>query len=426
MKVLVVGGGGREHALVWKLSRSPRVSKLYCAPGNAGIAELAELVPVGADDVHGLVRFASQNAIDLTVIGPELPLTLGVADEFERHELRLFGPNRQAAELEGSKAFAKDLLRRCRIPTGFFSTFSDADEAHRYLEEVGAPIVVKADGLAAGKGVVICQTRREAEQAVDEILRGRLFGDAGNRVIIEEYLEGEEASFMVLVDGTTAVPLATSQDHKAAYDGDKGPNTGGMGAYSPAPVITAAMQEQIMEEIIDPLMRGLRERKVLYKGVLYAGLMIKNGRPKVLEFNARFGDPECQVIMMRLRSDLVDLLEATIDGRLDRVQIDWDRRAAACVVLAAPGYPGTYEKGAEIHGLEDLRDWKSGVVFHAGTARRDSTFVTNGGRVLGVTALGADIGAAVREAYRGVDRIHWEGMHLRRDIGHRVLAAGAA
>ena len=423
MKVLVIGQGGREHALVWKIGQSPRVSRLYCAPGNAGIGEIAELVPVGADDIVGLARFARQNQIDLTVVGPELPLTLGIVEEFERNNLRIFGPNRQAAELEASKAFAKDLLRRCRIPTGFFSTFSDPDEAQTYLEEVGAPIVVKADGLAAGKGVIICQTVKEAREAVDEIMRGRLFGDAGNRIVIEEFLEGEEASFMILTDGKTVVPLPTSQDHKLACDGDTGPNTGGMGAYSPAPVISPELHRQAMEEIIEPLMRGLRERKVVYKGVLYAGLMISDGRAKVLEFNARFGDPECEALLVRLRSDLVDLLEATIDGRLDRVPIEWDQRASACVVLAAAGYPGTYEKGAEIHGLEQLRNWSDGVVFHAGTARRDSSFVTNGGRVLDVTALGEDIAAAVAEAYRAVDHIRWEGMHFRRDIGHRAIAA---
>lgn len=424
MKVLVVGGGGREHALAWKLQQSPRVKQIYCAPGNAGIAQIAELVPVRADDVQALLRFARQNAIDLTVVGPELALTLGIVDEFVRHDLRVFGPDRQAAELEGSKAFAKDVLRRCKIPTGYFSSFADADEAKQYLAEVGAPIVVKADGLAAGKGVVICMSVKEAEEAVDEIMRGRLFGDAGNRVVIEEFLEGEEASFMVLSDGTTALPLATSQDHKAAYDGDQGPNTGGMGAYSPAPVITPAVHEHVMRDIIEPLLRGLKERKIKYKGVLYAGLMVADGRAKVLEFNCRFGDPECQVILPRLRNDLVALLDATIDERLSEVSIEWDARASACVVLAAAGYPGNYEKGTEIHGLDEAARIEKGgnvAVFHAGTAQRDSTFVTDGGRVLCVSALGDDIGAAVAEAYRAVDVIGWEGVHYRRDIGHRAI-----
>jgi len=429
MKVLVVGGGGREHALAWKLRQSPRVSQLYCAPGNAGIAEIAELVPLRADDIAGLLRFARQNAIDLTVVGPELPLTLGIVDEFARHNLRIFGPDKQAAELEGSKAFAKELLRRCKIPTGYFSSFGDPDEAKQYLSEVGAPIVVKADGLAAGKGVMICETVREAEQAVDEIMRGRLFGDAGNRIVIEEFLEGEEASFMALVDGATALPLASSQDHKPAYDGDQGPNTGGMGTYSPAPVLTNAVYERVMSEILRPLLRGLQERKINYRGVLYAGLMIDRGRPKVLEFNCRFGDPECQVLMMRMRSDLVTVLEATIDGRLDQATIDWDPRAAACVVLTAAGYPGNYEKGSEIRGLDAAakREASGNVaVFHAATAKRDGSFVTDGGRVLGVTALGGDIGDAVAEAYRTVEMIEWEGMHYRHDIGHRAVSSESA
>ena len=424
MKVLVVGAGGREHAMVWKLRQSPRVSQVYCAPGNAGIARDAELVPVRADDLPGLLRFARQNAVDLTVVGPELPLTMGIVDEFARNKLRAFGPDKQAAELEGSKAFAKDLLRRCKIPTGYFSTFTDPDEAKHYLSEVGAPIVVKADGLAAGKGVVICTSVKEAEEAVDEIMRGRLFGDAGNRVVIEEFLEGEEASFMVLTDGTTVLPLATSQDHKRAYDGDTGPNTGGMGTYSPAPVITSEMHDHVMRDVFEPLLRGLQERKIKYKGVLYAGLMISEGRAKVLEFNCRFGDPECQVILPRLRSDLLPLLEATVDERLAEVSVDWDPRAAACVVLTAAGYPGTYEKGTEITGLDRaaaLEATGNVAVFHAGTAQRDSTFVTDGGRVLGVTALGTDVPAAVAEAYRAVDVIHWAGMHYRRDIGHHAM-----
>jgi phosphoribosylamine--glycine ligase len=401
------------------------VSHVYCAPGNAGIADLAELVPVRADDVPALLRFARQNDVGLTVVGPELPLTLGIVDEFERHDLRIFGPDRASSELEGSKAFSKELLRRCKIPTGYFSTFTDADEARQYLAEVGAPIVVKADGLAAGKGVVICNTVKEAEEAVDEIMRGRLFGDAGSRVVIEEFLEGEEASFMVLTDGTTVLPLATSQDHKAAYDGDKGPNTGGMGAYSPAPVITPEVHEHVMRDIVEPLLRGLRERKIKYKGVLYAGLMVSGGRAKVLEFNCRFGDPECQAILLRLRSDLVTLLDATIDERLASIAIEWDRRASACVVLTAAGYPGTYEKGTEIRGLESAVPAGADVaVFHGGTARRGSTFVTDGGRVLGVAALGDDVAAAVAQAYRTVDRIQWEGMHYRRDIGHRALREG--
>jgi phosphoribosylamine---glycine ligase len=421
MKVLLVGGGGREHALAWRLARSPRVDRLYCAPGNAGIAEVAELVDIGADDIASLVKFASQERIDLTVPGPELALTLGIVDELERNRQRGFGPNRAAAELEGSKAFAKELMRRYRIPTGFFSSFTDPDDAQRYITEVGTPIVIKADGLAAGKGVVICQTPREAEEAINEIMRGKIFGEAGSRVVVEEYLEGEEVSFMAITDGTTVLPLASSQDHKRAFDGDEGPNTGGMGAYSPAAAVTPELHERVMNEIMIPIVRGMAERKIVYRGVLYAGLMITAEGPKVLEFNVRFGDPECQAIVVRLKTDLLDLIEASVAGTLDQVTVEWDPRAAVCVVLAAQGYPGSYDKGKEIHGVEALRDWENGIVFHAGTAAREGQLITNGGRVLGVTALGSDVAAAVAEAYRAVDKIKWDGMHFRRDIGRRAL-----
>jgi phosphoribosylamine--glycine ligase len=426
MKVLVIGSGGREHALVWKLRQSPRVTRLLCAPGNAGIGELAELVPLAADDVSRLVRFAQDEAIDLTIPGPELPLTLGIIDELERNGCRGFGPTCAAAQLEGSKAFAKDVMRRCKVPTGFSSTFTDADEAERYIDEVGAPIVVKADGLTGGKGVLVCASNAEARAAVNEIMRGRIFGDAGSRVVIEEFLAGEEVSFMVLTDGTTVLPLASSQDHKRVGDGDTGPNTGGMGAYSPAPVVTAALHEQIMEQVMRPIVRGLAARGIVYRGVLYAGLMITAAGPKVLEFNVRFGDPECQALLPRLRSDLFELLWAGTEARgLDGRHIEWDARAAACVVLAAGGYPGHYENGKEIEGLEELREWRDGIVFHAGTARRDGRVTTNGGRVLGVTALGDDVEAAVREAYRGVGAIRWDGMQYRRDIGQRAMRRGA-
>jgi phosphoribosylamine--glycine ligase len=421
MNILVVGSGGREHALVWKSRQSPRVRRVFCAPGNAGIAQMAELVPLAVDDVAALVRFARDERIDLTIVGPELPLTLGIADEFQRHGLRIFGPTRAGARIEGSKAFTKELLRRYNVPTGFFSTFSDADEAARYVAEVGAPIVVKADGLAAGKGVVICQSVKEAEDAIDEIMRTRIYGDAGERVVIEEFLQGEEVSFIGLTDGRTVLPLASSQDHKRAFDGETGPNTGGMGAYSPAPVVTPALHDRIMHEIMEPMVKGLNELKLDYRGVLYAGLIITDSGPKVLEFNARFGDPECQPLMLRLRSDLVEVMEACIDGRLAEVAVEWDARAAACVVLAAAGYPGTYEKGKIIRGLDALRGWQNGVVFHGGTVRRDDSIVTNGGRVLGVTALGATVRDAVTEAYRGVEQIYWDGIHYRRDIGYRVL-----
>jgi len=421
MKILVVGGGGREHALIWKLRQSPRVERIYCAPGNAGIDELAEPVDLDVADVEAIVGFAREHAIDLTVPGPELPLTLGLIDELQASGLRGFGPTCAAAQLEGSKAFAKELMRRCKVPTGFFSSFTEPDDAVRYVHEVGAPIVVKADGLAAGKGVLVCQTVAEAEEAIDRIMRWKLFGDAGGRVVIEEFLDGEELSFMALTDGETVLPLASSQDHKRALDGDAGPNTGGMGAYSPAPACTDALRGRVMEEIMLPVVRGLAERKIVYTGVLYAGLMITADGPKVLEFNVRFGDPECQPLMMRLRGDLAELMDATVNGGLAGRTLEWDPQPAVCVVLAAGGYPGNYERGRVIHGLERLRDWRRGMVFHAGTAQRDGAVVTNGGRVLGVTALGADVGAAVGEAYRAVDQIEWDGMHYRRDIGRRAL-----
>jgi phosphoribosylamine--glycine ligase len=423
MNVLVIGSGGREHALAWKIRQSLRVKRVFCAPGNAGIAEVAELVPLAADDIVGLARFARDERVDLTVVGPEVPLTLGIVDEFQRHGLRIFGPRREAAQIEGSKAFTKELLRRYEIPTGFFSTFADADEAARYVAEVGAPIVLKTDGLAGGKGVVICQTVKEAQAGVDEIMRTRIFGDAGSRIVVEEFLEGEEVSFMALTDGHTVLPLASSQDHKRAFDGETGPNTGGMGAYSPAPVVTPALHERIMADIMQPVVKALGEAKIDYRGVLYAGLMITDSGPKVLEFNARFGDPECQTLMVRLKSDLVQLMDACIDGQLAQMRVEWDERAAACVVLAAAGYPGAVERGKVIRGLDGLRGWQNGVVFHGGTARRDDTVVTNGGRVLGVTALGEAVRDAVTEAYWAVDRIHWDGIQYRRDIGFRALGA---
>jgi phosphoribosylamine--glycine ligase len=422
MKVLVVGSGGREHALVWKLRQSPRVSKLYCAPGNAGIAQTAELVNVAANDVSRLVRFAREQRIDLTVSGPELPLTLGLIDELGRNGLRGFGPTQAAAQLEGSKAFAKDVMRRCHVPTAFYSSFTDADEAERYVEEVGAPVVVKADGLAAGKGVIVCETVQDAKTAISEIMRSRLFGDAGDRIVIEEFLEGEEVSFMAVSDGTNVVPLASSQDHKRVGDGDTGPNTGGMGAYSPAPILTSAVHDRIMSEVMQPVVHGLAERGIVYRGVLYAGIMMTAEGPKVLEFNVRFGDPECQAVLVRLRSDLFDLMWAAgEENGLAERRLEWDPRAAVCVVLAAAGYPGSYESGMEIQGLDSVRPWQNGVVFHAGTMEKDGRIVTNGGRVLGVTALGNDLGRAVAEAYRTVAAIGWQGMQFRHDIGRRGM-----
>ena len=421
MKVLVIGSGGREHALVWKLRQSPRVTQIYCAPGNAGISELAELVSLQPEDIHGLQRFAEQEHIDLTVVGPEVPLSLGIVDEFEAHGLRAFGPNKQAAQLEVSKAFAKDLMRREHVPTAYFGSFTDPDEAQRYVDEVGTPIVVKADGLAAGKGVIICATVREAHEAINEIMRGRIFGSAGARVVVEEFLEGEEASFLAFTDGHSILPLSSTQDHKRVFDKDQGPNTGGMGAYSPAPILTLALTERVMQEVMYPVVKGLQRRGITYKGILYAGVMINKDNLKVLEFNVRFGDPECQPLMLRLKTDLVDVMEAVIEKRLAEIALVWDERPAVCVVLTAGGYPGKYETGQMISGLESLRDWKDGVVFHAGTAFSDRQYVTNGGRVLGITASGSDIAGAILTAYAGVQKITWAGMHYRRDIGQRAL-----
>ena len=421
MKILVIGSGGREHALVWKIRQSPKVEKIYCAPGNGGIGEIAELVAIGPEQIEALAGFVKREKIDFTVVGPELPLTLGIADLFEERGLKIFGPNRAAARLEGSKAFAKEILKESHIPTGRFETFSDALSAKKYLSQMSPPYVVKADGLAAGKGVLICASRKEAEAAIDEILVRKVFGSAGDKLVIEEFLEGEEASFMVLTDGEQILSLASAQDHKRVFDGDQGPNTGGMGAYSPAPVVTADLHRRILEEIFRPLLSGLKKRGICYRGILYAGLMINGQGPKVLEFNARFGNPECQPIMMRLKSDLVPLLQATIEGRLDQVKAEWREDAAVCVVLSAQGYPGCYEKGKKISGLENLKDWQKGSVFHAGTVKKDGDWLTLGGRVLGVTALGKNIGAAVKAAYWAVGQIHWEGMHYRTDIAQRAL-----
>jgi phosphoribosylamine---glycine ligase len=421
MKVLVIGSGGREHALVWKISQSASKPKIYCAPGSAAIGELAAPVAIQPEQIEKLADFASNEKIDLTVVGPELPLTLGIADLFESRGLRIFGANKAAAQLEGSKAFAKEMLKQNNIPTAAFGTFTDAAAAKRYLSRQKPPYVIKADGLAGGKGVLICSSTREAELAIDDILVRKAFGLAGEKVVIEEFLDGEEASFMVLTDGEHILPLASSQDHKRVFDNDQGPNTGGMGAYSPVPIVTQAIHERILREILVPLMAGLKEREIRYRGVIYVGLMITKEGPKVLEFNARFGDPECQPIMMRLKSDLIPLLEATIDGKLNDIQPEWYDEAAVCVVLCAAGYPGSYDKDKEIHGLEKLRNWQGGFVFHSGTVKQNGHWSTSGGRALGVTARGRSITAAVEEAYRAVGEISWEGMHYRKDIAYRAL-----
>lgn len=421
MNVLVIGSGGREHSLVWKLRQSPAVKKVFCAPGNGGIGRHAELVPIGAEEIDSLSEFAAREKVDLTVVGPELPLVMGIVDRFEERNLQVFGPNRLAAQLEGSKAFAKELMLESGIPTASCSIFSDALEAQQYVAEHW-PCVVKADGLATGKGVFLCETRGAAESAIDDLMAKKIFGPAGDKVVIEEWLSGEEASFMALVDGEFFLPLASSQDHKRISDGDKGPNTGGMGAYSPAPVVTPSVEEAILKDILKPLLLGLKRHQISYRGVLYVGLMITETGPKVLEFNARFGDPECQPIILRLKTDLLSLLMATVDGRLREETAEWSDEASVCVVLASQGYPGPYEKHKTIAGLERLDDWTRGVVFHAGTVRHGQRWLTNGGRVLGVTALGKDIKAAVEEAYGAVGQISWDGMRFRSDIGQKALA----
>ncbi|MDX9767642.1 MAG: phosphoribosylamine--glycine ligase [Ectothiorhodospiraceae bacterium] len=420
MKLLVIGSGGREHALAWRLAQSPRVQKVYVAPGNAGTAREDGLENLPLTSIHDLVAFARDNDIHATVVGPEAPLAAGVVDAFRAAELRIFGPTKAAAQLESSKDFAKQFMARHAIPTAKFRTFTDAGEAHAYVDAEGAPIVVKADGLAAGKGVVVAMSADEAHRAIDEMLSGNKLGDAGHRVVIEEFLDGEEASFIVMADGHHALALATSQDHKRLRDNDAGPNTGGMGAYSPAPVVTPAIHARVMREVIMPTIHGMEKDGILFTGFLYAGLMIKpDGSLKVLEFNCRMGDPETQPIMLRLKSDLTELVDAAIDGRLDRIETDWDRRVALGVVLAAHNYPETPRKGDVIHGLS--RATEDAHVFHAGTAEKDGHVVTAGGRVLCVTALGDTVKSAQKRAYEIADDIRFDGMQYRRDIGYRAI-----
>ena len=424
MKILVVGSGGREHAMVWKLKQSPRVEAVFCAPGNAGIAQLATCVDIAADDIDKLADFARNEAIGLTVVGPELPLTLGIVDRFEELGLRVFGTSQRAAILEGSKVFTKDLLAKYNIPAGHSRTFTNREDAVSYINEIGAPLVVKADGLAAGKGVIVAQTVAEAISAVDLIMADKAFGEAGDRLLVEEFLVGEEASFIAFTDGKTVLPLPTSQDHKAAYDGDKGPNTGGMGAYSPAPVVTDDLHRQAMEEVMLPTIKAMAAEGRPYKGMLYAGLMIDNGRAKVLEFNCRFGDPEAQPLLMRLKTDLVDIMEAVIDDKLHEIKLEIDPRPTVCVVMAAGGYPGSYEKGHAIKGLEDAAGIKDVVVFHAGTSVKDGQVVATGGRVLGVTAIGETLQGAIDKAYQATEKISWQDSFYRKDIGQKALRRG--
>tara|TARA_R110002072_G_scaffold8842_2_gene43891 strand:+ start:26747 stop:28030 length:1284 start_codon:yes stop_codon:yes gene_type:complete len=424
MNVLVIGGGGREHALAWKAAQSTQVKTVYVAPGNAGTAREPALENVAIDvmDFAALADFAESNAVALTIVGPEGPLVGGVVDYFQARGLRCFGPSKGAAQLEGSKAFTKDFLARHGIPTAAYGNFTELEPALAYLRQQGAPIVVKADGLAAGKGVIVAESLAQAEEAVTDMLSGNAFGEAGCRVVIEEFLGGEEASFIVIVDGKNVLPMATSQDHKRIGDGDTGPNTGGMGAYSPAPVVDAAVHQRIMEQVILPTVTGMAAEGNEYTGFLYAGLMIDAaGQPKVIEYNCRFGDPETQPIMVRLQSDLVSLCDSALEGTLDAAEAQWDARCAIGVVLAAGGYPEKYVTGTPIHGLESAQA-DTIMVFHAGTAIADEQVVTSGGRVLCVTALGENIASAQRACYAAVDKISWDGMTLRRDIGWRAIA----
>ncbi|MGB0858408.1 MAG: phosphoribosylamine--glycine ligase [Pseudoalteromonas spongiae] len=424
MNVLVIGSGGREHALAFKAAQSAKVNTVFVAPGNAGTALEPKLenIAIGVEDIDALVAFAKENNVELTIVGPEAPLVIGVVDKFREEGLAIFGPTAAAAQLEGSKSFTKDFLARHKIPTADYQTFEQIEPALAYLKEKGAPIVVKADGLAAGKGVIVAMTEQEAEDAIRDMLAGNAFGDAGSRVVIEEFLEGEEASFIVMVDGENVLPFATSQDHKRAYNEDKGPNTGGMGAYSPAPVVTAEIHQRIMDEVIYPTVKGMSDEGHPYTGFLYAGLMITaDGTPKVIEYNCRFGDPETQPIMLRLQSDLVELIEAANRVELDKTDIQFDSRAAVGVVLAAAGYPGSYPKGDAISGLRV--DYAEGTkVFHAGTKQDGDNVVTAGGRVLCATALGNTVTEAQQNAYKLVDEINWQGVEFRTDIAYRAIA----
>jgi phosphoribosylamine--glycine ligase len=425
MKILVIGSGGREHALVWKIAQSKLVDKLFCAPGNGGITQAAECIDIKAEDIPGILEFARKEKIDFTVVGPEIPLSRGIVDEFNQYKLPVFGPNKKAAKLEASKVFAKELMAKNNVPTAGFEIFDNPDAAKKYIEKIGAPCVVKADGLAAGKGVVVAKTVDEAKEAVSAMMQEKIFGDSGNKVIVEECLEGQEASILVFTDSCQVIPLASSQDHKRIFDQDKGPNTGGMGAYSPAPVVTKELFDQIIQKVIQRTIKGLAQEGIEYRGVLYAGIMLTKDGPKTLEFNVRFGDPETQAILPRLKSDLLEVMLAVSNQNLSKVTkaggLSWDKRACVCVVCASGGYPGDYEKGKEISGLEQAAKIKDVVVFHAGTKKSENKIITSGGRVLGVTGLGNTIKDAIDLTYKAVGKIDFAGMHYRKDIGAKAI-----
>ncbi len=421
MKVLVIGSGGREHTLVWKITQSPKVSQIYCAPGNAGISRLAQCVNIDADSIEKLVDFAKKEKIDLTVVGPELPLSQGIVNEFNKQGLRIFGPSKEATEIESSKVFSKYLLKKYNIPTANYQVFQNSEKALDYIKKQTFPLVIKADGLAAGKGVFIVKNLVEARDALGALMEEKKFGEAGRQVIIEEFLEGEEVSILAFCDGKTVVPMVSSQDHKKIFDNDRGPNTGGMGAYSPVPFYPNEFKKKVLEEILKPTVEGLRSEGREYKGVLYAGLILTKQGPKVLEFNARFGDPETQVILPRLKTDLIDIFNAVIEQTLHKINIEWKDNAAVCVVMASGGYPGKYHKGKVISGLERLEKMKDIIVFHAGTKLQDDKIITSGGRVLGITAWDETISKAKERAYKGVKEIYFEDMYYRKDIASKAI-----
>jgi len=419
MNILVVGGGGREHAIIWKLKQSPKVEKIYCAPGNGGIKEIAKCVDIPVSDLKALRNFAKRKKIDFTIVGPELPLTLGIVDYFEEAGHRIFGPSKEAAAVEGSKVYAKDIMSKYNVPTAASQTFTNPEDAVQYINDHEAPFVIKADGLAAGKGVILCESRAEAFDGIEKIMNAREFGDAGNKLIIEDFLQGEEVSILVVTDGVHSLILPPSQDHKALFEGDKGPNTGGMGAYAPAPVMNVTLLENVAEKIIRPILNGLRNDGVLYKGVLYVGLMLTAGGPKVLEFNCRFGDPETQAVLPLLKTDLIDIMEAAVDGRIDDINLEIHNDSAICVVMASGGYPEAYKKGYIIHGLDNVDS--DTTVFHAGTKLKGNDIVTAGGRVLGITSQGQTLKSAMKKAYKAVGKITFDGAYYRKDIGYRAL-----
>ena len=421
MKVLVIGGGGREHALVWKITQSPKVSKIYCAPGNAGISQLAQRIDINADNIEGLVDFAQKEKIDLTVVGPELALSKGIVNEFNRKGLRIFGPSKKATEIESSKVFSKYLMKKYNIPTANYQVFQNSEKAFDYIKQQTFPLVIKADGLAAGKGVFIVKDLVQARDALDALMEEKKFGEAGRQVVIEEFLEGEEVSILAFCDGKTVVPMVSSQDHKKIFDNDRGPNTGGMGAYSPVPFCNHKSEEMVLQKILIPVIKGLQKEDREYKGVIYAGLVLTKEGPKVLEFNARFGDPETQAVLPRLETDLIEILLAVVEGNLSKVNIKWKDKAAVCVILASGGYPGKYQKGKVIYGFEKLENKKDIIVFHAGTKLQEGKIVTAGGRVLGVTAWDKTISKAKERAYKGVKEIYFEDMYYRKDIAAKAI-----